>query len=116
MLERRHRTPNRHRLLFVLIVLIGPFDTIALETRNADAHARLVSASPTGGSALPSPSSEVHRQFSQPVEVQFSRADLLSDDGTAIELAPLETATGDDHILIIRPADPALPTGVYTIV
>src|SRR5215213_4018338 len=68
----------------VLVAAVATAALLLLKTHEAQAHARLVAATPAPGSALGRAPEELRLRFSEPVDARFSRADLVAGDGTAI--------------------------------
>ena len=77
------------------------------------AHAELVRASPSPGSALADPPEAIEIWFSEPLESEFSGLELLDGTGTRIELQAVAIG-GDGRRIAGRM--PALAPGVYTVV
>ena len=87
---------------------------LALTPVAALAHANLDRADPPAGSQLDQPPAQIQLQFSEAVDSNFSRIQLLNAQGTPVD-------RGDSHVL---PNDPLtmvvslpsqLPDGVYTV-
>ena len=79
-----------------------------------EAHAELVRASPSPGSALADPPEAIEIWFSEPLESQFSGLELLDGTGVRIELQAVAIGVDDGRRMVGHM--PALAPGVYTVV
>ncbi|WP_397448077.1 copper homeostasis periplasmic binding protein CopC [Pseudomonas sp. NA-150] len=78
------------------------------------AHAHLQSETPASGSTVTAPK-ELRLNFSEGVEVKFTKVDVTTESGALVSVKSMATATGDKKILIIIPATP-LAAGQYKVV
>ncbi|MGV8918405.1 MAG: copper homeostasis periplasmic binding protein CopC [Pseudomonas sp.] len=78
------------------------------------AHAHLQSETPVSGSTVTAPK-ELRLNFSEGVEVKFTKVDVTTDSGALVTMKSIATAPGDKKILIITPATP-LAAGQYKVV
>ena len=85
----------------------------ALSATTAFAHAQLEKATPAVGSAV-SPPSEIRLEFSEGVELKFTKVTLIGPGGAAAPLGPAATASGNQAVLIV-PISKPLSAGVYTV-
>ena len=85
----------------------------ALAATAAQAHARLVKATPGVGATVASPT-EIRLKFSEGVEPRFSKIVLTTADGVAIELGAANTESGNASVFAAPIAKP-LPPGAYTV-
>jgi copper transport protein len=86
-------------------------------TSDVEAHARLTDSTPAAGSALGVAPDELRLHFTEPVDVRFSRADLVASNGTTVPTAPIETDPADQQTVVVRLPDPAaLTPGTYVLV
>jgi methionine-rich copper-binding protein CopC len=79
----------------------------------AFAHAKLVSAAPTG-MAMPPPT-ELRLKFSEGIEIKFTKVKVTGPDKKAVETGPAKLDPSDNSVLIVPLAAP-LPDGKYTVV
>jgi methionine-rich copper-binding protein CopC len=80
----------------------------------AFAHAFLERASPAVGSEVAASPPEVSISFTEGVEPLFSKIEVNSPDGTAIETGKPHVAPGNERRLIVT--IPELPPGTYTVI
>jgi len=85
------------------------FLAFALAATQAFAHAQLEKAKPTVGSA-----SEIRLEFSEGVELKFTKVTLTGPGGGAVPLGSATTAAGNQAVLIVPIAKP-LSAGAYTV-
>lgn len=79
----------------------------------AAAHASVVSASPTPGSALPQAPGAVSMRFSEPFDPRLSRIDVVDARGRPVGVGATEPVLRDP--LALRRRLGLLPPGVYTV-
>jgi copper resistance protein C len=84
----------------------------ALTATQAFAHAQLEKATPPVGSTV-SPPSEIRLEFSEGVELKFTKVTLTGPGGAAA-LGAATTAPGNQAVLIV-PISKPLSAGVYTV-
>jgi hypothetical protein len=77
----------------------------------ANAHARLVNATPAPNATV-APPSEIRLEFSEGVEPRFSGLTLTA--ASAVELGAASVEAGHPDVLIVPIAKPITP-GVYTV-
>ena len=76
------------------------------------AHAKLVSATPTG-MAMPPPT-ELRLKFSEGIEIKFTKVKVTGPDKKAVEPGPAKLDPSDNTVLIVPLSGP-LPDGKYTV-
>jgi len=84
----------------------------ALTAAPAFAHAQLEKATPPVGGTV-SPPSEIRLEFSEGVELKFTKV-RLSGPGGAAPLGAARTESGNQAVLIV-PISKPLSAGVYTV-
>ncbi len=84
----------------------------ALAATSAFAHAQLEKATPAVGSTV-SPPSEIRLEFSEGVELKFTKVTLTGPSGAAA-LGAASTESGNQAVLIV-PISRPLSAGVYTV-
>ena len=89
-----------------LVLLAAP---VALIGSAADAHAKLVKATPAADAAGAAPQ-VIHLQFSEALETKFSTAQLMKADGTSIDV----TATAKGKTIDAKPKAKLEP-GAYMV-
>ncbi len=100
----------RAALLIPLVVVI--FSIVALLPERTEAHAFLDRSEPSANRVLPEQPTEVSLWFTEPLEPDFSRAELYDAAGNLIPTAPSRIGEANQMIVTL-PAD--LPTGTYTV-
>lgn len=83
----------------------------ALFPASARAHAFLAHAEPRVGSTVSKPPAALTLSFTEPVEGDFSRVEVLDAQSKAIAIGPVERVQPDQ----LRATLPALPPGEYTV-
>ncbi len=91
------------------LALIG-----ALAAGSAEAHARLLGATPAPGAEVKGSPTQIDLRFSEGVLVKLSGAALMDGAGRPAAVGPPRAAPGDDKRLIV-PIKAALPAGAYTV-
>ena len=94
------------------ILKIAPSLAFALMATSAFAHAQLEKATPAVGSTV-SPPSEIRLEFSEGVELKFTKVTLAGPGGAAA-LGAARTEPGNQAVLI-APITKPLSAGVYTV-
>ncbi len=94
------------------ILKIAPSLAFALAATSAFAHAQLEKATPAVGSTV-SPPSEIRLEFSEGVELKFTKVTLTGPSGAAA-LGAASTESGNQAVLIV-PISRPLSAGVYTV-
>jgi methionine-rich copper-binding protein CopC len=84
----------------------------ALTAEPALAHAQLEKATPAVGATV-SPPSEIRLEFSEGVELKFTKVTLTGPSGAAA-LGAARTESGNQAVLIV-PISKPLSAGVYTV-
>src|ERR1700735_5540734 len=87
--------------------------TFALIATQAFAHAPLEKATPPVGGTVASVS-EIRLEFSEGVELKFTKVTLAGPGGAAVPLGSATTAAGNQAVLIV-PISKALAAGAYTV-
>jgi copper resistance protein C len=85
----------------------------ALAATQALAHAQLEKATPPVGGTVAS-ASEIRLEFSEGVELKFTKVTLTGAGGAAVPLGAESTAAGNQAVLIV-PISKPLSAGVYTV-
>ncbi|MGH9268284.1 MAG: copper resistance CopC family protein, partial [Acidimicrobiales bacterium] len=80
-------------------------------TGRAEAHARLVSTSPAGGSTVTQAPAEIVLQFSERIETSFGGVQIFDADGQRVESGEPRIAAKE-----VRTSPPPLPPGAVTVV
>ncbi len=95
-------------LLFGLLLLSG----LAGSTRTADAHAFLERSDPQANAVLPTQPTDVRLWFTEPLEPDYSRAQLFDATGA---LVPTDASRigANNELLLTLPQN--LPTGTYSV-
>jgi methionine-rich copper-binding protein CopC len=94
------------------ILKIATSLAFALAATPAFAHAQLEKATPPVGGTV-SPPSEIRLEFSEGVELKFTKV-ILTGPGGVAPLGAATTAAGNQAVLIV-PIAKALSAGVYTV-
>ena len=95
------------------ILKIATSLAFALAATSAFAHAQLEKATPPVGGTVPS-ASEIRLEFSEGVELKFTKVTLTGPVGAAVPLGSATTAAGNQAVLIV-PISKPLSAGVYTV-
>jgi len=109
------RPPDRGwRLRATLLVplLAVVFGMLAFLPQEASAHAFLERSEPSENRVLPEAPAEVSLTFTEPLEPNFSDAQLFDSTGTLVPTEPSRIGA-DNQILLTLPED--LPNGTYTV-
>jgi methionine-rich copper-binding protein CopC len=85
----------------------------ALAAAPAFAHAQLEKATPPVGGTV-APPSEIRLEFSEGVELKFTKVTLSGPGGAAAPLGAARTETGNQAVLIV-PISKPLSAGVYRV-
>ena len=85
----------------------------ALIATQAIAHAQLEKATPPVGGTVAS-ASEIRLEFSEGVELKFTKVTVTGPGGAAAALGAATTAPGNQAVLIV-PISKPLSAGVYTV-
>ena len=96
----------RHSSLVGIIPLL-----LLFATGEAAAHAFLDHAEPRVGSSTATPPTAITLSFTEPVEADFSRLEVLDHDGRPVPTGPLEHPAG----ATVSVSVPALAPGDYTV-
>ncbi len=92
----------------LLVTLLGPSVT------PAEAHAVLVRSLPASQSGLLASPGSIDLWFSEPLEAEFSRFELLASDGSSLRLDGMRIDPADGQHLSAFPRE--LAPGIYTVV
>jgi copper transport protein len=104
------RQRRRGALAALLLLLL-----VALPTPAA-AHLWLVSSEPADGAHLTAVPHEIRMRFSEPVELAFTRLELLGPDGSPVRLSEPSVPEGrQPNVLVVRIEDTVAP-GPYSLV
>jgi methionine-rich copper-binding protein CopC len=95
------------------ILKIASSLAFALAAAPAFAHAQLEKATPPVGGTV-SPPSEIRLEFSEAVELKFTKVMLSGPGGAAGSLGAARTEPGNQAVLIV-PISKPLSAGVYTV-
>ena len=83
-----------------------------LASQEAQAHAFLVKSNPAVGAVMARPGT-LSLEFTEPIELAFSGADLLNASGTRITMEQFRFADGGHKVLVA--ALPVLAPGAYHV-
>lgn len=109
---RRMQGGWRLRATLLVPILVSLLGLAALLPESASAHAFLERSEPSANRVLPEAPVEVSLLFTEPLEPEFSRAELYDASGTLIPTEP--SRIGDrNQIILTLPTD--LPNGTYTV-
>lgn len=86
---------------------------VAFSPGEASAHAFLERSDPAANDVIPEAPDEVSLWFTEPLEQDFSRAELYDASGTRIDTEP-SFFTSDPHQMVLALPD-GLPNGTYTV-
>lgn len=81
---------------------------------DAAAHAYLERSDPQANSVMPAAPEVARLWFTEPLEPQYTSAELYDVEGNQIATPPSEVSADDAHLLIL-PLPSDLPAGTYTI-
>ncbi len=95
------------------ILKIAASLAFVLAATQAFAHAQLEKATPPVGGTVAS-ATEIRLEFSEGVELKFTKVTLTGPGGGAMPLAAATTAAGNQAVLIVPIAKP-LPAGEYKV-
>ena len=95
------------------ILKIASSLAFALTAAQAFAHAQLKKATPAVGSTV-SPPSDIRLEFSEGVELKFTKVTLTGPAGATAPLGAARTESGNQAVLIV-PISKPLSAGVYTV-
>jgi copper resistance protein C len=95
------------------ILKIASSLAFVLTATSAFAHAQLEKATPPVGGTVAS-ASEIRLEFSEGVELKFTKVMLTGPGGGAVPLGSASTAAGNQAVLIV-PISKPLSAGVYTV-
>jgi copper resistance protein C len=95
------------------ILKIASSLAFAVAATSAFAHAQLEKATPAVGSTV-SPPSEIRLEFSEGVELKFTKVQLTGPSGAAAPLGAARTESGNQAVLIV-PISKPLSAGAYTV-
>ena len=115
-MERLHSRPihggwrTRAALLIpIVVVLLG---LVTMLPERAEAHAFLERSDPSENRVLPEAPVEVSLFFTEPLEPDFSSAELYDASGTLVQTEPSRIGE-TNQLLLTLPTD--LPNGTYTV-
>ena len=77
------------------------------------AHANLVRAIPAAGSTVETPPQVVAAEFSERIEPEFSRIDILDASGSSVTEGPSQVDPSNRSAMLVRV--PPLPDGTYVV-
>ncbi|WP_066625539.1 copper homeostasis periplasmic binding protein CopC [Brevundimonas vesicularis] len=96
---------------FKIATFAASIAALSLFASQADAHARLVSATPAAGSTVSAPRT-ITLTFSERMVPAFSGFDVVNAAGATI---PVRTQVSDDGKTVSGAPARALPAGAYTV-
>jgi len=99
-----------HTLVLLVTLVVGA--AVASPNR-VDAHAFLERSDPEANAVLPEQATDVRLWFTEPLEPDFSNADLFNSEGMAVTDGA--SRIGDEVNLLILTLPPDLPNGTYTV-
>jgi methionine-rich copper-binding protein CopC len=103
-------TARMPRLFAFVAAVVLP---LLLLAHHANAHARLVTATPAAGGTVAAPK-EIRLEFSEGVEPKFTGVTLTSASGATVPVEPARIEAGNAAVLIVPIGKPLSP-GVYTV-
>ena len=99
------------RTLAVLALLLI---AVTLGAPAASAHAVLLRATPSGRQTLPQAPNEVQLLFSEPLDPEFSRVQVLDSANARVDLDNSQVDPNNDRLLTVS-LRPGLANGIYTV-
>lgn len=102
----------RIRVALLVPLLISLLAIVGLRPERADAHAFLERSEPSANRVLPEQPTEISLTFTEPVEPEFSKAELYDASGALIPTDPSQIVAANQIVLTL-PA--GLPNGTYTV-
>ncbi len=102
---------RRGRLALAVLVSLT---ALALVAAPAGAHANLVRALPSPGTAVDPAPPVVYAEFSEAIDLGYSRLEVLDADGEAVTSGPTEADPTSSAAMLVPVAD--LPDGTYVVV
>src|SRR5215212_10305436 len=78
------------------------------------AHASMIASTPNPFQSLPSAPSKVDVQFSEPVDLHYSKLTVLDENGKQVDNKDVQYVNGDETFLSVT-LPPGLPDGAYTV-
>src|SRR5690349_16317662 len=102
----------RQRAILILPIVAIVLGLMASQPQTAKAHAFLDRSEPSANRVLPEAPTEVNLIFTEPLEPDFSRAELYDSTGALVPTEPSRIGEAN-QILLTLPAD--LPNGTYTV-
>src|SRR5262245_53324037 len=105
---------GKSKMIAVLFMIVTAFALSFGLAGRAEAHAKLVSAEPAANQmAMPAPS-ELHLKFSEGVEIDFTKVELIGPDGKPRKIGPVKVGSPDQSTIIVPILEP-LADGKYTV-
>jgi copper transport protein len=102
----------RQRAILILPIVAIVLGLTALLPQRVEAHAFLDRSEPSANRVLPEAPTEVSLIFTEPLEPDFSRAELFDSTGALVPTEPSRIGEANQMLLTL-PAD--LPNGTYTV-
>lgn len=96
----------------ILLILAGVAVAGTFGADRTSAHAFLDRSTPEANAVVPEQPDEVRLWFTEPLESNFSRANLYDSNGNQIETPPSRVENGNE---IVLPLPDGLPRGTYTV-
>lgn len=98
--------PSRRRCARAVVVLVGVLTALALQASPASAHANVIATTPSNGSEVQTPPTQILVTFSEPVTVPSASdsASVLDAEGTRVDTGSVRLIDGRRTLVIgIRP-------------
>ena len=105
-------SPLRRGVLAALALLLV-LCALAVSSTSAQAHAFLEQSDPEANAVLPDVPESVRLWFTEPLEVQYSLAELFDSNGRRVEAEPSSIGADPYQMTLNLPAD--LPPGTYSV-
>ncbi|HEY7507576.1 MAG TPA: copper resistance protein CopC [Nitrososphaera sp.] len=103
----------RRPLQYALLVIVISAVAFASMPRSFG-HASIVDSSPAPFASVPSTPGEIVVNFSEPIEISYSRISVIAPDGSRVDRNDPHHVDGDTSTFAVS-MQPALPEGVYTV-
>ncbi len=98
-----------------VISILTIFSLILLPTiPKSYAHASMISSTPSPFQSLPSAPSKVDVQFSEPVDLHYSKLTVLDENGKQVDNKDVQYVNSDETLLSVT-LPPGLSDGAYTV-
>ena len=98
----------------LVLAVLAALTALALVAAPARAHANLVRASPSPGTAVDPAPLVVYAEFSEAIDPGYSSLEVLDADGQPVTTGPTETDPTSDAAMLVPVGD--LADGTYVVV